>query len=92
MADNKGEIIQVIGPVVDVSFEKSGGELPDIYEALEIFRKDGSRLVLETQQHLGEYTVRAIALDATDGIRRGTEVKATGASLRMPVGDQARGR
>ncbi|MGM0531691.1 MAG: F0F1 ATP synthase subunit beta, partial [Bacteroidota bacterium] len=62
MAENVGEIIQVIGPVVDVSFEKGGGELPDIYEALEIHKKDGSRLVLETQQHMGEYTVRTIAL------------------------------
>jgi len=92
MAENVGEIIQVIGPVIDVSFENSGGEVPDIYEALEISRKDGSTLVLETQQHIGEYTVRTIALDATDGIRRGMEVRATGASIRMPIGNQVRGR
>ena len=78
MAQNKGEIIQVIGPVIDVSFEKSGGEIPNIYDALEIEKEDGSKLVIECQQHIGEYTVRAIALDATDGIRRGMEVIATG--------------
>ena len=92
MAQNKGEIIQVIGPVIDVSFEKSGGELPGIYDALEIKRNDGSTLVVECQQHIGEYTVRCIALDATDGIRRGMEVVATGAAIRIPIGNQVKGR
>ena len=92
MAQNKGEIIQVIGPVIDVSFEKSGGELPSIYDALEIKRNDGSTLVVECQQHIGEHTVRCIALDATDGIRRGMEVVATGAAIRIPIGNQVKGR
>ncbi len=92
MAQNKGEIIQVIGPVIDVSFEKSGGELPNIYDALEVEKRDGSKLTIECQQHIGEYAVRTIALDATDGIRRGMEVISTGSSIRMPVGNQVRGR
>jgi F-type H+-transporting ATPase subunit beta len=92
MSEKVGEIIQVIGPVIDVSFEQSGGELPEIYEALEIERKDSSKLVIETQQHIGEYTVRAIALDSTDGVRRGMKVNATGASIRMPIGEQVKGR
>jgi F-type H+/Na+-transporting ATPase subunit beta len=92
MAENFGEIIQVIGPVIDVSFEQSGGELPEIYEALEVQRQQENMLILETQQHIGEYTVRTIALDATDGVRRGMKVKATGAPIRMPIGNQVKGR
>ncbi len=92
MAQIKGEIIQVIGPVVDVSFEKSGEDFPNIHDALEIKRQDGTILVIECQQHIGENTVRAIAMDSTDGLRRGMEVIATGASIRMPVGEQIRGR
>jgi len=92
MAQAKGEIVQVIGPVIDVSFEKSGGELPEIYDALEVQRGEGSMLVLECQQHIGEYTVRTIALDSTDGIRRGMEVLSTGGSIQMPIGEQVRGR
>jgi F-type H+-transporting ATPase subunit beta len=92
MAVNNGEIIQVIGPVVDVSFEKSGSELPNIHEALEIKRDDGSVLIIECQQHIGEHTIRAIAMDSTDGLRRGIEVKPTGSSIKMPVGEKVRGR
>ncbi len=92
MAVNKGEIIQVIGPVVDVSFEKSGSELPNIHEALEIKREDGSLLIIECQQHIGEHTIRAIAMDSTDGLQRGVEVKPTGSSIKMPVGEHVRGR
>jgi F-type H+-transporting ATPase subunit beta len=92
MAQLKGEIIQVIGPVIDVGFENTGGELPDIHDAMEIKRHDGSTLVIECQQHIGENTVRAIAMDSTDGLQRGIEVIATGASIRMPVGDQIKGR
>lgn len=55
-----GEIIQVIGPVIDVSFEETGDKLPNIHEALEIERQDGSTLVIECQQHIGEHTVRTI--------------------------------
>jgi len=92
MSANIGEIIQVIGPVVDVSFEGSGEELPSIYDALEIKRQDGSILIVECQQHIGEHTVRTIAMDSTDGLQRGTEVVATGKAIKMPKGDHIKGR
>jgi F-type H+/Na+-transporting ATPase subunit beta len=92
MLENLGEIIQVIGPVVDVCFEKSGGELPDIYDALEIKRDDGSILILEVEQHIGEDTVRTIAMDATDGLYRGIKVYQTGAPIKMPIGEAIKGR
>jgi len=89
---NKGIITQVIGPVVDVSFEDKGSHLPNIYDSLEIKREDGSILVLEVEQEIGERTVRTIAMDSTDGLHRGMEVIATGAPIRMPIGEQIRGR
>ena len=92
MANNSGEIVQVIGPVVDVSFEKSGSELPSIHDALEIDRPDGSILVIECQQHIGENTIRTIAMDSTDGLQRGMKVRMTGTSIKMPVGEHVRGR
>ncbi len=92
MSKNKGKIIQVIGPVVDISFEQEGSELPNILEALEITRPDGQLLIVECQQHIGEKTIRAIAMDSTDGIRRGMEVVATGKSITMPVGEKVKGR
>lgn len=92
MTQQVGEIIQVIGPVVDISFENSGGSLPKIYEALEIVREDNSKLIVECQQHIGEDTVRTIAMDSTDGLRRGMKAVATGGAIRMPVGDQIKGR
>jgi F-type H+-transporting ATPase subunit beta len=92
MAKNIGEIIQVIGPVVDVSFEKSGEELPSIHEALEIEREDGDILVIECQLHIGEHSIRTIAMDSTDGLQRGMKVTATGESIRMPKGDNVKGR
>ncbi len=92
MANNTGIISQIIGPVVDVSFEGEGKILPDIMDALHIKREDGSIIVLECQQHIGENTVRAIAMDSTDGLQRGTEVIATGNPIMMPVGEQIRGR
>ena len=88
----KGEIIQVIGPVIDVSFEQSGAELPNIHEALEIKREDDSTLIIECQQHIGEHTIRTIAMDSTDGLQRGMKVVATGQSIRMPRGEQIKGR
>ena len=87
-----GKIIQVIGPVIDVSFEASGGELPSIHEALEIDRTDGTKLILEVQQHVGEHTVRTIAMDATDGLQRGMRVSGTGEAIRMPRGESVKGR
>ena len=91
MAKNIGKIVQIIGPVVDVSFEQEGN-LPNILDALEIKRADGSTLVCEVEQHIGEKTVRAIAMDSTDGLSRGVEVTATGAPIKMPVGEQINGR
>ncbi len=92
MSNTIGIITQVIGPVVDVSFEQEGSVLPDIMDAMEINKPDGSRLILECQQHIGENTVRTIAMDSTDGLQRGTEVVATGNPIMMPVGEQIRGR
>ena len=92
MANIKGKISQIIGPVVDVSFNRQGTEMPDIYDALEIKRDDGSVLVVECQQHIGENTVRAVAMDSTDGLRRGMEVIATGLPITMPIGEQIKGR
>ena len=92
MANITGEIIQVIGPVVDVSFESSGEDLPSIHEALEIKRDDGQILVIECQQHIGEHSIRAIAMDSTDGLRRGMKVFATGEEIKMPRGDTVKGR
>ncbi len=92
MAKNIGVISQVIGPVVDVTFDREGSELPNIYDALEIKKDDGSTLVIECQQDIGENTVRAIAMDSTDGLRRGMEVVATGKPIVMPIGDQIKGR
>jgi F-type H+/Na+-transporting ATPase subunit beta len=92
MPDNTGEIIQVIGPVVDISFGKKGARLPNIHDALEIRHDDGNLLIVECQQHIGENTIRAIAMDSTDGLRRGIKVKNLGRPITMPVGDQIRGR
>ena len=83
-----GTIAQVIGAVVDVQFE---GELPPILSALET-KNDGKTLVLEVAQHLGENTVRTIAMDATEGLVRGAEVIATGAQISVPVGPKTLGR
>jgi F-type H+/Na+-transporting ATPase subunit beta len=87
---NQGKITQIIGPVVDVRFE--GGKLPKILDALTIKRGDGTLVVLEVQQHLGENTVRTIGMDATDGMKRGQEVTDTGAPIQMPIGDDIKGR
>lgn len=70
---NIGHVKQVIGPVVDVSFSAEGSKLPEINNALEVKRPNGDVLVLEVQRHLGEDSVRAIAMDATDGLVRGME-------------------
>ncbi len=86
-----GSISQIIGAVIDVSFEDEKN-LPNIYDALEVLRDDGSKLVLECQQDIGENTVRTIAMDSTDGLRRGMDVVGTGAPISMPVGDEIKGR
>lgn len=87
----KGKVSQVIGPVVDVRFER-GVALPSIYDALEVRKSDGSRVVLEVQSHVGENSVRAISMDSTDGFMRGLEVVATGTAIKVPTGDQIKGR
>ncbi len=92
MSQSIGKIIQVIGPVVDVSFDQEGSVLPEIYDALEIKRENGQTLVLECEQHIGENTVRTIAMDSTDGLSRGMEVTATGKAISMPVGNVIKGR
>lgn len=92
MPENTGVITQVIGPIIDVSFDIKGSELPNIHDALEILRDDGKVLIVEIQQHIGENTVRTIAMDSTDGLRRGMKVRPTGSPITMPVGDQVRGR
>lgn len=86
-----GRISQVIGPVVDVAFD-NGVSLPKIYDALEVRKTDGTRVVLEVQAHVGENAVRTISMDSTDGFRRGMEVVSTGAAIKMPTGEQIRGR
>ncbi len=89
---NKGKITQVIGPVVDVSFDSEESKLPRIYDALKVVKSDGTEVVLEVQQHLGEETIRAVAMDATDGMTRGMEVLDTGSPIQMPIGDDINGR
>ncbi len=87
---NSGKITAVIGPVVDVSFEENN--LPKILNALEILKDDGSTLVLEVQQHLGENTVRTISMSGTEGLKRGMPVKDLGQAISMPIGDDIKGR
>jgi F-type H+/Na+-transporting ATPase subunit beta len=87
-----GKISQVIGPVVDVSFDTTSHDLPKLYEALAVTRPNGQQVILETQQHIGDDTVRAIAMDSTDGFRRGQEVLALGSSITMPTGEAIKGR
>ena len=86
----KGNVVQVIGPVIDVEFPE--GKLPAIYNALTIQRECGKMLTLEVQLHLGENTVRAVAMDSTDGIIRGTDVIDTGNPITVPVGECVLGR
>ena len=88
---NVGKIKQIIGPVVDVYFG-GNSKLPEIFNALELTRENGDKLVLEVQQHLGEDSVRAVAMDGTEGLVRGTEVRDTGKPIAMPIGDQINGR
>lgn len=89
---NKGKITQVIGPVVDVSFEEEGTYLPNILDALQITLKNGVKIILECQQHLGENRVRTVAMDGTEGLSRGLEVLDLGQPISMPVGESIKGR
>ncbi len=96
MSQINGHISQIIGPVIDVYFDTQGQDpekvLPKIYEAMKVTRPDGKEVVIEVEQHIGEDTVRCIAMDSTDGLERGLEVVPTGAPIQMPAGDQIRGR
>lgn len=93
MQDLIGRISQIVGPVVDVSFDLSEGQtLPSIHDALKIKRDSGKILTVEVQQHIGEDTVRTVAMDSTDGLRRGMNVISTGAPISMPIGTQIKGR
>src|SRR5437879_12113367 len=83
-AQDKGRIVQIIGPVLDVQFEE--GHLPQIYDALVVKREDGTDVIAEVQQHLGNNWVRAVSMAATDGLRRGMKAVATGGPITVPVG------
>ncbi len=95
MGEVRGYISQIIGPVVDIRFEdevEKKGLVPRIHDAMEIQRQDGKTLIVEVQQHIGENTVRTIAMDTTDGLRRGLEAVSYGSPITMPVGEQVKGR
>ena len=96
MSQNIGRIVQVIGAVIDVAFEKADDDglvvLPAIHEALTVAMPEGKELILEVQQHIGDYTVRTVAMDRTAGLSRGMAVVATGQPITMPVGSQIKGR
>lgn len=95
MANLVGHISQIIGPVVDVYFQLDAEEahrLPPIQDALSVKRENGNLLILEIQQHIGENTVRTVAMDSTDGLSRGMEVEVMGHPINMPVGEQIKGR
>ena len=89
---NIGKITQVIGPVVDVSFDAENAKLPNILDALEVTKANGQKIVLECQQHLGEDRVRTIAMDGTEGLTRGMDVVDTGSAITMPIGEDIKGR
>ena len=96
MAQINGHISQIIGPVIDVYFDTAGQKaeevLPKIHEALKLKRPNGQELIIEVQQHIGEDTVRCVAMDNTDGLQRGLEVVPTGNAILMPAGEQIKGR
>ena len=96
MAQVIGHISQIIGAVIDVAFDTEGKKaeevLPKIFDALEITRPNGKKLIVEVQQHIGEDTVRTVAMDNTDGLQRGMEVRPLGSPITMPTGNQIKGR
>ena len=89
---NTGKITQVIGPVVDVSFDGDASRLPNILDALEVTKGNGQKIIMEVQQHLGEDRVRAIAMDGTEGLVRGMQVVDLGSPIAMPIGEEVKGR
>ena len=89
---NIGKVTQIIGPVVDVSFEAEGSKLPNILDALVLVKANGQKVVLEVQQHLGEYRVRTISMEGTEGLTRGMDVEDLGSPISMPTGGDIKGR
>ena len=92
MSANFGTVTQVIGPVIDVSFEGGKDNIPPIYNALRVKRDNGEELILEVEQHIGEDTVRCVAMESTDGLRRGVQVEDLGRAIAVPTGEQVKGR
>ena len=92
MTKQVGKITQIIGPVIDVSFDAENSILPQILDALEITKENGQKVILECQQHIGQDSVRTIAMDSSDGLSRGMDVVALGAPITMPTGDKVKGR
>lgn len=92
MSQLNGKISQVIGPVVDVVFDSDESLIPPIYNALKIDRPDGTSLILEVEQHIGEDTVRCVAMESTDGLQRGMTVESLGRPIAVPTGEQIKGR
>ena len=92
MSANFGTVTQVIGPVIDVSFEGGKENIPLIYAALKVERDNGEELILEVEQHIGEDTVRCVAMESTDGLRRGVKVENLGRPIAVPTGTQVKGR
>ena len=91
MSEKFGKIAQVIGPVVDVAFDLEQGGIPPIYTALKVTRPSGD-LILEVEQHIGEDTVRCVAMDSTDGLQRGMRVESLERPIAVPTGEQVKGR
>jgi F-type H+-transporting ATPase subunit beta len=92
MATQTGKITKIIGPVIDVSFDTEGTTLPNIMDALTVTKENGQKVVLECQQHIGENAVRTVSMDSSDGLRRGMVVTGTGSPIKMPIGEQVKGR
>lgn len=92
MSTLTGTVTQVIGPVVDVMFEGDNNQVPPIYGALKVERDNGETLILEVEQHIGEDTVRCVAMESTDGLRRGVKADYLGRGIAVPTGDQVKGR
>ena len=92
MSEIFGTVTQIIGPVIDVSFEGGKENIPPIYSALKVERDNGEELILEVEQHIGEDIVRCVAMESTDGVRRGVKVKNLGHPISVPTGNQVKGR
>ena len=92
MSENLGTVVQVIGPVIDVSFEGGKDQIPPIDTALQVLRDNGEELILEVEQHIGEDTARCVAMESTDGVRRGVKVRNLGTPISVPTGTQVKGR